>query len=422
MKLKEALQLPFDGIYMHPSKKNYVQNLPSHEKDVVTGMYPSLDKDGQAYLELITSASYKSSVERLAKYLGLSIEALHKKYPSFSSLYSIILTNFFGTIQAEENYKDELQELAVETVLDLPEFKVVKEMVAEGMLTIDARLDTPDLSNAVTENELKAKKGKLSTSEKDTQQLATEFVKPELDPDILAKRSFAKTLTQGNAVNKFYLFHLVEEKLNQINPQLPKMYGIVCAGTTLSYYGMPMIEMSKAFANSAAVGSAEIINDHTIKARGANFPILVHEIVKGIYNWLTYDFATQRELDMETLDQEVLELMSGEELYNNFRKLIGVKDQYLIPFIVKDLVVHPAEVIKKINTGGGEANNLLGTLIYRAKIAYVTWILNKMVSDNRLIPKIVEELKKLGIEIIDKVIAGGEQAEDIINNIISQIE
>ena len=310
----------------------------------------------------------------------------------------------------------------METVLDLPEFKVVKEMVAEGMLTIDAQLDTPDLSNAVTENELKAKNGKLSTAEKDTQQLATEFVKPELDADILAKRSFAKTLTQGNAVNKFYLFHLVEEKLNQINPQLPKMYGIVCAGTTLSYYGMPMIEMSKAFANSAAVGSAEIINDHTIKARGANFPILVHEIVKGIYNWLTYDFATQRELDMETLDQEVLELMSGEELYNNFRKLIGVKDQYLIPFIVKDLVVHPAEVIKKINTGGGEANNLMGTLIYRAKIAYVTWILNKMVSDNRLIPKIVEELKKLGIEIIDKVIAGGEQAEDIINNIISQIE
>ena len=79
MKLKEALDLPFGGKYMHPSKKKYVENLPSHEKDVVTGMYPSLDKEGQAYLELITSATYKRSVERLAKYLGLSIEALHKK-------------------------------------------------------------------------------------------------------------------------------------------------------------------------------------------------------------------------------------------------------------------------------------------------------------------------------------------------------
>ena len=373
MKLKEALDLPFGGKYMHPSKKKYVENLPSHEKDVVTGMYPSLDKDGQAYLELITSATYKRSVERLAKYLGLSIEALHKKYPSFSSLYSIILTNFFGTIQAEQNYKDELQALAVETVLDLPEFKVVKEMVAEGMLTIDAKLETPNLSNAITQNELKSKDGKLTTSEKDTKQLATEFVKPELDADILAKRSFAKTLTQGNAVNKFYLFHLVEEKLNQINPQLPKMYGIVCAGTTLSYYGMPMIEMSKAFANSAAVGSAEVENDHTIKARGANFPILVHEIVKGLYNWLTYDIATQSELDRETMDQEVLELMSGEEVYNNFRKLIGVKDQYLIPFIVKDLLRHPAEVIKKVNTGGGEAKNIMDKLVVRARETYDNW-------------------------------------------------
>ena len=373
MKLKEALDLPFGGKYMHPSKKGYVENLPSHEKEIVTGMYPSLDAENQAYLELITSATYKRSVERLAKYLGMSIEALHKKHPSFSSLYNIILTNFFNTIQAEENYKDELQTLAVETVLDLPEFKAVKEMVAEGMLTIDAQLETPDLSNAVTENELKAKNGKLSTSEKDTQQLATEFVKPELDPDILAKRSFAKTLTQGNAVNKFYLFHLVEDKLNQINPQLPKMYGIVCAGTTMSYYGMPMIEMSKAFANSAAVGSAEVENDSTIKARGANFPILVHEIVKGIYNWLTYDIATQSELDRETLDQEVLELMSGEEVYNNFRKLIDVKDQYLIPFIVKDLLRHPAEVIKKVNTGGGEAKNIMDKLVARARETYNNW-------------------------------------------------
>lgn len=370
MNLKEALDLPFGGKYMHPTKKKYVENLPSHEKDIVTGMYPSLDADNQAYLELITSATYKRCVERLAKYLGLSLEELHRQHPSFSSLYNIILTNFFNTLEAEREYKEELQILAVETVLELPEFRVVKEMVNDGLLTIDAQIDTPDLSNAVTQNELKSKDGKLTTSEKDTKQLATEFVKPELDPDILAKRSFAKTLTQGNAVNKFYLFHLVEDRLKEINPDLPKMYGIVCAGTQASYYGMPMIEMSKIFVDGAAVGSAEVEDDSTIKARGANFPILVHEIVKGIYNWLTYDIATQDELDRETLDQEVLELMSGEELYNNFRNLIGVKDQYLIPFIVKDLLRHPAEVIKKVNAGGGEALNIINKLIARARDTY----------------------------------------------------
>jgi len=358
---------------MHPSKKKYVENLPSHEKDIVTGMYPKLDADNQAYLELITSATYKRSVERLAKYLGLSLEQLHQRHPSFSSLYNIILTNFMNTLEAEQDYKEELQTLAVETVLDLPEFKVVKEMVDDGMLTIDAQLKTPDLSNAITQNELKSKDGKLTTAEKDTQQLATEFVKPELDPDILAKRSFAKTFTQGNAVNKFYLFHLVEDKLKEINPELPKMYGIVCAGTTMSYYGMPMIEMSRSLAEGAGVGSAEVVNDSTIIARGANFPILVHEIVKGIYNWLSYDIASQAELDRETLDQEVLELMSGEEIYNNFRNLIAVKDQPLIPFIVKDLLRHPAEVIRKVNTGGGEAKNIINKLVARAEVTYNNW-------------------------------------------------
>lgn len=370
MNLKEALDLPFGGKYMHPTKKKYVQKLPSHEKEIVTGMYPSLDAENQAYLELITSSTYKRCVERLAKYLGLSLEELHRQHPSFSSLYNIILTNFFNTLEAEQNYKEELQILAVETVLELPEFKVVKEMVDDGLLTIDAQLQTPDLSRAITQNELKSKDGKLTTAEKDTKQLATEFVKPELDPDILAKRSFAKTLTQGNAVNKFYLFHLVEDKLKEINPDLPKMYGIVCAGTQASYYGMPMIEMSKTFVDGTAVGSSEVTDDSTIVARGANFPILVHEIVKGIYNWLTYDIATQDELDRETLDQEVLELMSGEELYNNFRNLIGVKDQYLIPFIVKDLLRHPAEVIKTVNAGGGQAINIMNKLIARARDTY----------------------------------------------------
>lgn len=370
MKLKEALDLPFGGKYMHPSKKKYVENLPSHEKEIVTGMYPSLDKENQAYLELITSASYKRSVERLAKYLDLSLEQLHTQYPSFSSLYSIILSNFYNTLEAEKNYKEDLEKLAVDTVLELPEFKVVKEMVDQGLLTIDAKLETPDLSNAITQNELKSKDGKLTTAEKDTNQLAVEFVKPELDPEILSKRSFAKTLTQGNAVNKFYLFHLVEQKLKEIDPSLPKMYGIVSAGTIMSYFGMPMIEMKKSFAQEAAVGSVEVENDSLIKARGSNFPILVHEIVKGIYNWLSYDIATQDELDRETLDQEVLELMSGEEIYNNFRKLIGVNDQYLIPFVVKDLLRHPAEVIKKINAGGGEAQNIMNKLVSRARETY----------------------------------------------------
>lgn len=371
MKLKEALDLPFGGQYFHPSKKKYVEKLPSHEKEIVTGMYPSLDKENQAYLELITSDSYKRTCDRLAKYLGVSLEELHRQYPSFSSLYSIILSNFFNIIESENLYKEELEILAVETVLDLPEFQAIKEMVNDGLLTIDARIDTPDLTNAITANELKAKPGKLTTAEKDTQNLSKEYTAEDIE--VRAKRSFAKTLAQGNAINKFYLFHLVEDKLNEIDPNLVKMYGVLCAGTTMSYYSMPMVEMSRFFVDNAAVGSAEVENENTIKARGANFPILVHEIVKGIYNWLSYDIASQEQLDKETLDSEVLELMSGETIYNNFRKLIDVKDQVLIPFIIKDLLRHPAEVIKTVNAGGSKAQNVMSNLVKRARQAYNEW-------------------------------------------------
>ena len=81
----------------------------------------------------------------------------------------------------------------------------------------------------------------------------------------------------------------------------------------------------------------------------------------------------QEQLDKETLDSEVLELMSGESIYNNFRKLIDVKDQVLIPFIIKDLLRHPAEVIKTVNAGGAKAKNVMDKLVARARETYNNW-------------------------------------------------
>lgn len=369
MKLREALDLPDKGRYFHSTKQGMVENPPSHEKEVVEHLYPDLGPEAQRYVELITSDSYKQCVNKLSRYLGVSIDELHRKYPSFSSLFSEVLNAFMTTLQLEEHYTEELSILAVEVVLDLPEFKMIKDLVENGELVIDARIDTPDLSNAITEHELKAKSpDSLTTAEKDTEVLAKHF--ENVDPEVLAKRSFAKTLAQGNAVNKFYLFHLVEEKLNEINPQLLKNYGIVCAGTQLSYYGLPMMEMSRSMIDQGGVGSAEVADDHTIIARGKNFPILIHEIVKGIYNWLSYDIANQSELDTETVEKEVLELMSGPRLYDNFRQLIDVKHQHLIPLIIKDLLRHPAEVIRTINGGGGKAKALMDKLVKRAEEVY----------------------------------------------------
>lgn len=368
----EALDLPDKGKYFHPQKVKYVEKLPQHEKDVVEALYPDLGPDAQRYLELITSNSYKHAVAKLAKYLNLSIEEMHKTYPNFSSLYSIILQNYLNIQQIEKQYKEELQILAVETVLELPEFKMIKQMVDDGLITIDAQLDTPDLTNAITKNELKTQNpNKLTTQEKDTEQLSKEFV-PQLEverPEVLARRSFFRTLTQGFAANKFYLFHLVERNIKDINPDLLKMYGIVCAGTHLSYYGLPMIELNRAVIEGGASGSVDV-DESSIVAKGQSFPVLMYELVKGIYNWLTYSIANQAELNKETLDQEVLEILSGTSLADNFNSLIDVENQYLIPLIIKDLSTQSVDVIKALNLGGMKAKQIMDKLVENAKVTY----------------------------------------------------
>lgn len=363
--LREELDLGGLDSYFNLGKRRYVENLPDDEKDIVMGMYPDLDANSQAYLELITSYSYKQAVQRMAKYLNMSPEELIKQYPDYNSFAGMLGHGFANILLIEQNHKEELEELAVNTVLDLPEFYVIREMVDLGLLTIDAQL--VGLGQIGGEENLEPP----PKTEDATLEHAKLLI--NTDPEILAKRSFARTLMQGNAVNKFYLYHLVENALNDMDDELVKLYGIVCTGAHLGYYATPWIDPSSAAGGASQQGSAEVADSNTIVAKATFFPLLIHEIVKGIYNWLTYDIANQVELDQESYKQETLEIMSGEGLYKTFRSLISTEDQMYIPFIIKDLVRQPAVVIKTVAAGGAKAKQIMDQMVVTAKQTYEDW-------------------------------------------------
>jgi hypothetical protein len=102
-----------------------------------------------------------------------------------------------------------------------------------------------------------------------------------------AKRRLINSLIGGAAKKGQYMYHMVSQKLNEIDPDLIELYGISTAIIDHLYWLYPEETLQAMSGQEGSeLGTSEIDKDTdppTVKARGANFPTLVHELVKGVY-------------------------------------------------------------------------------------------------------------------------------------------
>jgi len=123
---------------------------------------------------------------------------------------------------------------------------------------------------------------------------------------------------------------MVEEELNHIDPNLINLYGIMMSINDLVYWIMPdQTAMMMAESGESMAGKEEIDPDTdppTVIAKGITFPVLVHELIKGVMEV----FATQglpddekqarKVMDSEdTLVGEVWDLRLGPVIWEKFR-------------------------------------------------------------------------------------------------------
>ena len=355
---REAIDVGGEGKNLfHPTKLALYKN-----KHDVEQLFPDLGPEADRYLELVTSESYKQMLKKLEHYTGKPIGQFN-----LPVLMQMVMTALRRVAAAQRGHEPELERAAVDIVLSLPEFKMFKDLVASGAIKLDVKLQAPDLQNAVTEQDKKANQNELAPVEELNMIVAHEL---EGGDEGALKRKFANMITQGNAVNKFYLFNLAKETIDKIDPNLVNLYGMVSALVHASYYAGPMMEFSGAQAQQAAVGSEEVIPDgdsYIIKARSPFFPYLIHELVKGFYNYLSMDITSQKELEGETLDQETMQIMSGPQMYTNLSKMVPTKDAEYLPLVYKLLLQQDTNTIKTVLGGGARGQSIINKLLQQAK-------------------------------------------------------
>jgi hypothetical protein len=100
-----------------------------------------------------------------------------------------------------------------------------------------------------------------------------------------SKRRFINSLIQGAAFKGGHMFNLVRNELNDINPQLMDLYAVTQSLMEHAYWIYPDME-GMAGGGGGQMGQSEVDEETdppTVKAKAVTFPLLIHEMVKGVY-------------------------------------------------------------------------------------------------------------------------------------------
>jgi len=268
---------------------------------------PEMDRD---YIELISSKRFKDSVEKVRSAMG-DTRAIQGGNPLMSLMMSV-MGSMQNLMMIQAQNKETLEKLAVDLVR--------KEMgIPKDAMQFDAKLVMQPMGPA---------EGMQSEPEMPSEEEIEEFM-GDVETFNLerAKRRFINSLIQGAAFKGGHMFNLVRSELNDINPRLMDLYTTTQALMEHAYWLFPDME-GMTGGGGGQMGQSEIDDETdppTVKARAMTFPLLVHELVKGVYETFgTHglpDDPRQQEMIMkaeDTLPAEIWDSRLGPIFWEKF--------------------------------------------------------------------------------------------------------
>jgi hypothetical protein len=217
-------------------------------------------------------------------------------------------------VAAEEGYRDELEAIAVQMVTDA--YPIIDYANIKIIASIGNDMDI-----------------EMNPNNEDPSQ--PDF--GEDDPEKMkAKRRLINGITQGASVRGAFAFMLFKEYIDQINPELVGKYSEILKLVFGTYDDDSAIAMMlAAIAQGAKMqgGESEMEYDDEndqfiIKAQAMCFPMLVHEIIKGLYEIVgTEGFGSDKDKNqaiinaVDKVSNEPEDLRYGKFIYDAINDL-----------------------------------------------------------------------------------------------------
>jgi hypothetical protein len=226
---------------------------------------PNMDRD---FIELISSKRFKDSVDKVRNAMG-DTRVIQGQNP-LNGLMNTVMQSMQRLVMIQMQNKKVLEDLAIDLV--------TKELgIPEGSLQFKVELMPQPMSAA---------KGMKEEPEMPSEEEIEEFMGDMEEFDLeRSKRRFINSLIQGAAFKGGHMFNLVRNELNDINPQLMDLYAVTQSLMEHAYWIFPDME-GMAGGGGGQMGQSEVDEETdppTVKGKAVTFPLLVHELVKGVY-------------------------------------------------------------------------------------------------------------------------------------------
>jgi len=289
-KLKEQIDYGNNPERMDPSLE---RKLASPENLYASN--PAMKK-GAADVQRLVSNRFQKVANKLREVTG--IENLSSKQVQ-GMVYNEMMRKLPNIMRIEAAHKDELKQLAIDASLEEGE-------VPEGWYEIEAHLgEQPDTSDFRYQPEEPEDEEEEDDDEKENLELPSFDIEDLTDEEEFElekhKRNIINAIIQGAAKKGHYIFQKpdVKARLDAIDPSLYRDYLGIMAINDFMYFTMEqMIEMMSQTGQGVAgkvsledadddgeeggEGGGEEQPDTKIVATGMIFPILCHEIIKGL--------------------------------------------------------------------------------------------------------------------------------------------
>jgi hypothetical protein len=364
----------------HPERMNPGLERRLSSGEHVFGKSKSLPvgSETQNYSEKLAGQRFKEIVNKVKRYHGIQ---------NINPMMMQQMFQIMGEVsQIEARHKEALEQLAVDIVSE--EFDLPEQM-------LDATLSPPGTDLGFNDSD---------DEEEDDQDYGSEFETPkqpksaqrleELEMEV-DKRRVINALMQGAAKKGHYIFHMVADELDAINPRLMVLYGKLMSLADFQYWvipdstmtgqvgGVEKIEWRKA-EKPEDKDEEEDMEDINVEegdeipvvvAKAWIFPLLVHELIKGALelaaiNWADghLDFDEQKEVieKADTPEGEIWGMRLGPGMWEKFLDCIGTENYDIKQWLFRELTKLPAqqfhEFMKEILSGSQRCKEVINTL------------------------------------------------------------
>ena len=334
--------------------------------------------DAQNYSEKLAGQRFKEIINKVKRYHGVRNITPNMMQMMFQVMGEIS--------QIETRHKEALERLAVDIVSE--EFDLPEQMLEATLSPPGSPLSHREEEEEDDDDDTESPQPNIPKQPKSAKRM--EELEMEVD-----KRRVINSLMQGAAKKGHYIFHMVADELDAIDPRLMGLYGKLMSLADFQYWVIPDTMMT------GQVGGVEKIEwrkaekpenkDEEEDMKDANleegddmpvvvakawiFPLLVHELIKGALelaalNWADghLDFDEHKEVieKADTDEGEIWGMRLGPGMWEKFLDCIGTDNYDIKQWLFRELTKLPAnkfhEFMKEILSGSQKCGEVVDTL------------------------------------------------------------